>query len=199
METNSSKQKKSIWILIIAIVLVIGLVVLLLCRNGNDGSTNSNPKSSVNSETEVKDEPVSLIQNNSEESESDAAVMTQKKKEMDGAVAFFIERPDMSDNEMANQMPFGWIYFEKDELEVSADGMGALKAVVRHIQNRPEITIRVVGVHNFRGSTEYVQKLSEKRAEKVADKLIKEFGIPADRLEVVGMGRNADYGLFDYK
>lgn len=199
METNSSKQKKSIWILIIAIVLVIGLVVLLLCRNGNDGSTNSNPKCSVNSETEVKDEPVSLIQNNSEESESDAAVMTQKKKEMDGAVAFFIERPDMSDNEMANQMPFGWVYFEKDELEVSADGMGALKAVVRHIQNRPEITIRVVGVHNFRGSKEYVQKLSEKRAEKVADKLIKEFGIPADRLEVVGKGKSVDYGLFDYK
>lgn len=56
------------------------------------------------------------------------------------------------------------------------------------MKKNPPIKVEVQGHTDSRGTNDHNMKLSQKRAEAVADMLIKKFGVPADRVSAVGYG-----------
>ena len=122
----------------------------------------------------------------------------EQKKKYDGAVVFFIQNPNlMSDEEKANPIPTGWIYFEEDEWKVNDEQMKTLEIVARQLEGRPkEYLCWVVGISSYTGSDHYCMKKSEKRAMEVAKKLKEKFNVSPSRVFVDFKGKTINYGLF---
>lgn len=117
---------------------------------------------------------------------------------MDGAVVFFIQNPNiMSEEELANPTPTSWIYYEDDTWKVTKEHEKTIEVIARQLKNLPEEYIcHVVGISNYRGSEAYLMKKSEKRAQTVADFMIKKHGISQNRIIVDFKGKTINYGLF---
>ena len=73
-----------------------------------------------------------------------------------------------------------------------------LKGYADIIKNNPGKVYQVTGyADKATGTAAYNQKLSEKRAQNVADALVKKFGVNASQLQVVGKGGVSDlYSLY---
>ena len=72
---------------------------------------------------------------------------------------------------------------------ITAKEMINLKYYAEIIKNNPNQVYRVTGyADKATGTPAYNQKLSEKRAQNVADALVKKFGVKASQLQVVGKG-----------
>lgn len=80
------------------------------------------------------------------------------------------------------------IHFAYNRAEILPASFAVLEEIVRTIKSRPEIQqVRVEGHTDSHGTDVYNQKLSERRAQTVAQYLTSH-GIPADRVSAVGMG-----------
>jgi len=81
------------------------------------------------------------------------------------------------------------IFFNINKANITAKEMINLKYYAEIIKNNPNQVYRVTGyADKATGTPAYNQKLSEKRAQNVADALVKKFGVKASQLQVVGKG-----------
>lgn len=130
--------------------------------------------------------------------DDDFPKVPERKRRNDGAVAFFIQNPNiMTDEEKATPIPTGWIYFEEDVWQVNKEQMETLEVVARLMNDLPEDYICwVIGISDYYGSDAYNLKKSEKRAREVAQKLKEEFNVSPSRIFVDFKGKLATYGLF---
>lgn len=87
----------------------------------------------------------------------------------------------------ANKLVITWQFFEYDRDVIQRRYIKDLDNVVEVMNKVPEIKLNVVGHTDSDGSDSYNQKLSERRADAVAQYLV-EKGINQDRLNIVGMG-----------
>ncbi|EHK2924964.1 OmpA family protein, partial [Vibrio parahaemolyticus] len=71
-----------------------------------------------------------------------------------------------------------------------------LDSLAEQLTNYPNDTIRIVGYTDASGPEEYNQRLSERRAQSVADYLESK-GIDASRLTVIGLGENSPVAAND--
>jgi outer membrane protein OmpA-like peptidoglycan-associated protein len=78
-------------------------------------------------------------------------------------------------------------HFAFDSAELQPKGMEALNENVQLLKDNPTAVVQVEGYASIRGTEEYNQKLSERRAKAVADHLVSK-GIAADRITTVGYG-----------
>jgi len=78
-------------------------------------------------------------------------------------------------------------YFDFDSSALRPEGMEAMRENVQLLKDNPDTTVSVAGYTSRRGTEEYNQKLSERRAVAVADFLVKE-GIAPDRITTIGYG-----------
>ena len=87
---------------------------------------------------------------------------------------------------------FYWVYFlfEFDKSELLPQSKADMDRLVREMQKFPEARFEVSGYADERGSNEYNDKLSERRAIAVKNALI-EKGISADKLKIVARGKRA--------
>lgn len=87
------------------------------------------------------------------------------------------------------------VYFDYDQFTVRDDARSTLDRKVPILRANPNVTLRIEGHADERGSVEYNLALSLRRANAIRDYL-SNFGIAANRLEVVGLGeeRPADSG-----
>ncbi|MFB3786035.1 MAG: OmpA family protein [bacterium] len=79
------------------------------------------------------------------------------------------------------------VYFDYDKAVVKQEYVGDLTEVASVLKQNPDMKIYVDGHCDFRGSLQYNQKLSERRADAVKNFLIDQ-GIAADRMVTRGYG-----------
>jgi peptidoglycan-associated lipoprotein len=84
---------------------------------------------------------------------------------------------------------FRTIYFSFDQSSLSAEGKATTEAIARLMQEFPEVTVRVEGHADERGSVEYNLALGMRRANAVRQYL-SEFGIDASRFETFSYGED---------
>jgi outer membrane beta-barrel protein len=80
-------------------------------------------------------------------------------------------------------------HFEFDSSKIAENGKTILKLNVTTLQGDPKMKILVAGYTSASGSTEYNQKLSERRAVAVKEYLVKEGGIDGNRITTIGYGK----------
>jgi len=78
-------------------------------------------------------------------------------------------------------------HFDFDKSELKPGGMKALRKNIQVLKDNPKATVRVAGYTSMKGTEEYNQQLSERRAVAVSKFLIAE-GISPDRITAVGYG-----------
>jgi peptidoglycan-associated lipoprotein len=79
------------------------------------------------------------------------------------------------------------VFFDYDQFTIRDDARAALDRKVPILRVNPNVSLRIEGHADERGSVEYNLALSLRRANSLRDYLAN-FGIPASRLEVVGLG-----------
>jgi len=85
-------------------------------------------------------------------------------------------------------LAFEDVHFGFDKSALTPEAKEILKRDIRHLKENPNAKIRVAGYTSASGTTEYNQKLSERRAKAVQDYLIDEGVITPDRLSTIGYG-----------
>lgn len=81
------------------------------------------------------------------------------------------------------------VLFDTDHAHVHAEGRAMIKGIVKAAEHHPEwLTITIEGHTDVRGGDAYNQALSEARAARTRDVMIKA-GISEDRVKIVGYGR----------
>ncbi len=86
-------------------------------------------------------------------------------------------------------------HFDFDSSKLKPGGMKALNENIEILKNNPNAQVRVAGYTSLRGTAEYNQRLSERRASAVRDYMVKEGGIAQSRITTIGFGetRPASY------
>jgi len=79
------------------------------------------------------------------------------------------------------------IYFQFDQSTLSEQGKATAEAVARLLQDAPEMTLRIDGHADERGTNEYNLALGERRAQAVQQYLVS-YGIDAGRISVMSYG-----------
>ena len=79
------------------------------------------------------------------------------------------------------------VFFDYDRADLRGDAMETLDAKVRVLHDHPQVSIRIEGHADERGSVEYNLALSLRRAERVQE-YFTGFGIARSRLQVTGYG-----------
>ncbi|WP_299177639.1 peptidoglycan-associated lipoprotein Pal [uncultured Brevundimonas sp.] len=80
------------------------------------------------------------------------------------------------------------IYFDLDSYEVRSEAMPRLDAQAQWLMRYPQVTVRIEGNADERGTREYNLALGARRAEAVRTYLINR-GIPAGRIDTISYGK----------
>ena len=80
------------------------------------------------------------------------------------------------------------VYFDLDSYEVRPDAYPRLDAQAAWLQRYPQVTVRIEGNADERGTREYNLALGARRAESVRAYLIQR-GIPAARIDTISYGK----------
>jgi len=81
------------------------------------------------------------------------------------------------------------ILFGIDSPSLSEQALAVLDEIYQRLLDEPQLKVRIIGHTDSTGPAAHNQRLSERRAERVANYLI-ERGIPGDRISTLGMGEN---------
>ncbi|VDC50819.1 peptidoglycan-associated lipoprotein Pal [Brevundimonas mediterranea] len=80
------------------------------------------------------------------------------------------------------------IYFDLDSYDVRSEAMPRLDAQAQWLQRYPQVTVRIEGNADERGTREYNLALGARRAEAVRTNLINR-GVPAGRIDTISYGK----------
>jgi len=80
------------------------------------------------------------------------------------------------------------VYFDLDSYQINADAYPRLNAQAAWLQRYPQITIRIEGNADERGTREYNLALGARRAESIRTYLV-DRGIPAGRIDTISFGK----------
>ena len=80
------------------------------------------------------------------------------------------------------------VYYEFDKSEVRPDARGLIEANARYLREHPNVSVRVEGNADERGSAEYNLALGQRRAEAVS-RTLKVLGVSESRIEAVSFGK----------
>ena len=81
------------------------------------------------------------------------------------------------------------IFYDFDKATLRPESQTALDELVKLLNENPNITIELSAHTDYKGSAQYNERLSQRRAESVVNYLI-EHGIAADRLTPKGYGKS---------
>lgn len=80
------------------------------------------------------------------------------------------------------------IYFDLDSYQISPEAYPRLDAQAAWLQRYPQVTVRIEGNADERGTAEYNLALGARRAESIRTYLIQR-GIPAGRIDTISFGK----------
>lgn len=82
------------------------------------------------------------------------------------------------------------VKFEHESDAVAANYKNDIKSLANYLVRNPETQVELAGHASLGGSDEYNNKLTQRRADAVADVLINEFGIDKQRITTKGYGKS---------
>jgi peptidoglycan-associated lipoprotein len=80
------------------------------------------------------------------------------------------------------------VYFDLDSYQVSSEAFPRLDAQAQWLLRYPQITVRIEGNADERGTREYNLALGARRAESVRNYLVQR-GVPAGRIDTISFGK----------
>jgi len=80
-------------------------------------------------------------------------------------------------------------HFDFDKAILTKEAQVILKRNIQILKDNPKVKVRIAGYTSARGTEDYNQRLSERRADAVRDYLTKEGIIAPDRLSTIGYGK----------
>ncbi|MEM7364761.1 MAG: OmpA family protein [Pseudomonadota bacterium] len=80
------------------------------------------------------------------------------------------------------------VQFGNNSDEALPEHRSAVRRVYEFMRQYPETRVTIEGHTDSRGSAEYNRDLSQRRADTIADLLVREFGVDASRVSAVGVG-----------
>jgi outer membrane protein OmpA-like peptidoglycan-associated protein len=83
------------------------------------------------------------------------------------------------------------ILFDFDKDTMRPDSKPQLDEIAKLLRDSPGLRVLIVGHTDGKGSMEYNQQLSQRRARSVVDALVRDYGIDAKRLTPLGVGMAA--------
>jgi peptidoglycan-associated lipoprotein len=105
-----------------------------------------------------------------------------------------VEKPQVDEDALRRQRiqariaeVFKPVYFAYDQSTISAEGQSTLQEIGKLMKEVPEITARVEGHADERGTNDYNMALGERRAKSVNDYLAS-YGIQGSRLSTISYG-----------
>ncbi len=81
------------------------------------------------------------------------------------------------------------VFFDWDRATITPEGMNIVRQAADAYKSGSPVQLQVTGYTDRSGSAAYNQRLSERRANNVADALVR-FGVPRDQMTVSGRGEN---------
>jgi OmpA-OmpF porin, OOP family len=86
------------------------------------------------------------------------------------------------------------IYFDHDSYVVKSESETAIEAIAKMLKANANLNVYVVGHTDATGEQAYNVELSRKRAQAVADQLVKQYSISQERLKAEGVGSLSPIG-----
>lgn len=83
------------------------------------------------------------------------------------------------------------VLFDFDKDTITKESHPQLEEIATLLGNAPDLNVMIVGHTDAKGSADYNQDLSARRARSVVNALVRDFGISASRLSPVGVGMAA--------
>jgi peptidoglycan-associated lipoprotein len=80
------------------------------------------------------------------------------------------------------------IYYEYDKSDIRPESRTLLEQNARYLREHPEVSVRVEGNADERGSAEYNLALGQRRAEAVS-RTLRTLGVKESRIEAVSLGK----------
>lgn len=115
--------------------------------------------------------------------------MDRQEQELRDAVAASEAASIQREEDVLTATFKGEAYFDTDSYELKPGAVAELRRISEVLNKYPQTIIEVGGHTDTRGSEEYNQTLSEKRAETVKNELINN-GVMAQRIDAVGYGES---------
>lgn len=82
------------------------------------------------------------------------------------------------------------IFFDTDSFDPKSSSTNDLYFVINYLRDNPNATVDIIGYADTRGSSEYNQELSRKRADRVKS-IVEKAGIAGSRLNIVPQGEDS--------
>ena len=86
------------------------------------------------------------------------------------------------------------IYFDTDQFDIDSEDIAALRSQAQYLLQYPNISARIEGHADERGTREYNLALGERRANAAKNYLVS-LGVPASRLSTVSYGKERPVAL----
>ena len=74
------------------------------------------------------------------------------------------------------------VFFQCDKSNIQTNQKGNVETIANYMKQNPDCKVTIKGYASVDGNADHNQKLSEARAKSVADALVKNYGIAADRI-----------------
>ena len=94
--------------------------------------------------------------------------------------------------QLNNERPLGDVFFDLDAASIKDEGKAALSTNATWLKRWTSTKINIEGHCDERGTAEYNLGLGERRANAVKAHLV-ELGVPADRIVIVGKGKESPF------
>lgn len=117
------------------------------------------------------------------------AYMDQQERDLQNAIASSEAASLRREQDILTATFKGEAYFDTDSYAIKPGGYNELSRVANVLNKYPQTTIQVAGHTDSRGSEDYNQQLSEKRANAVKNVLIQN-GVNESRIRSIGYGES---------
>ncbi len=87
---------------------------------------------------------------------------------------------------------FGYVFFELDKTDLSADAYAVIKLVAEKMKTDPSLKLEIHGFADYVGDSDYNQRLSQSRSDVIRNVLVNLHGIDGDRITSIGKGKLAN-------
>ena len=94
----------------------------------------------------------------------------------------------IQDIESTGKVSIYGVYFDTDSAKIKSESKPTVEEIAKVLKNNTNLKLYVVGHTDSTGNFDYNMDLSQRRAEALVDKLVKEYNINRNRLEPAGVG-----------